>query len=401
MTPAQLSRTVLHTVRRAVEDDELCVDVPERVVVRTPPRPGCGDYATNVALRLAQGQGKQGGGNGAALRIAEILRRRLVRAPGIARVDIAAPGFLNITLEATSHAQLVRAVLSQGPEYGRGEGLAGVRVSMGRPDEVRGALVAHVVRGLVLACGGEVVDLSCGGEVVDSCQGEVVDSCGGEMVDGAPPAVRAAGISGRDLLTALGSDAARWALLRPAGHDLPDLDPGRLLSQRESNPLFRVRYAHARARALGRSAGRLGVRAEAVSPGLGVRAEAVSPGLGVRAEVVSPGLGVGAEAGGAESWGAEAGGYDHPAEAGLLALLGDFPRTVEAAARHRAPDRVARHLEATADAFFRYHDACPPLPRGEQKPLAVHRSRLALAEAAGTVLANGLHLLGISAPDHL
>ncbi|MET7936810.1 ArgS-related anticodon-binding protein NrtL [Streptomyces sp. NPDC005322] len=373
MTPAQLSRTVLHTVRRAVEDDELCVDVPERVVVRTPPRPGCGDYATNVALRLAQGQGKQGGGNGAALRIAEILRRRLVRAPGIARVDIAAPGFLNITLEATSHAQLVRTVLSQGPEYGRGEGLAGVRVSMGRPDEVRGALVAHVVRGLVLACGGEVVDLSCGGEVVDSCQGEVVDSCGGEVVDGAPPAVRAAGISGRDLLTALGSDAARWALLRPAGHDLPDLDPGRLLSQRESNPLFRVRYAHARARALGRSAGR----------------------LGVRAEVVSPGLGVGAEAGGYD------GGYDHPAEVGLLALLGDFPRTVEAAARHRAPDRVARHLEATADAFFRFHDACPPLPRGEQKPLAVHRSRLALAEAAGTVLANGLHLLGISAPDHL
>ena len=60
-----------------------------------------------------------------------------------------------------------------------------------------------------------------------------------------------------------------------------------------------------------------------------------------------------------------------------------------------------RHLEGTADAFFRWHDACPPLPVGEQKPLAVHRARLALAEATGTVLANGLRLLGISAPEHL
>lgn len=55
VTPAELSRTVLATVRRAVEADELSLTgpVPERVVVRRPPRPGCGDYATNVALQLA------------------------------------------------------------------------------------------------------------------------------------------------------------------------------------------------------------------------------------------------------------------------------------------------------------------------------------------------------------
>jgi arginyl-tRNA synthetase len=41
------------------------------------------------------------------------------------------------------------------------------------------------------------------------------------------------------------------------------------------------------------------------------------------------------------------------------------------------------------------------LPRGAQKPLAAHRARLALAEAAGAVLAGGLSLLGIDAPDHL
>ncbi|WP_432586681.1 ArgS-related anticodon-binding protein NrtL [Streptomyces sp. HD1123-B1] len=342
MTPAQLSRTVLHTVRRAVEDDELCVTVPERVKVRTPPRPGCGDYATNVALQLARGDKGERDDGGDPLRIAEILRRRLVRTPGIARVDIAAPGFLNITLDAGSHGSLVATVLAQGAGYGYGEGLAGERVRFvaGTADgDIRTALVAQVVRGLVTACGGRTADDGPGGEVLT---------------------VRAVGVTADALLIRLGPDAARWALLRPAAHDLPDLDPGRLLSQREANPLFRVRYAHARARAVLRNAHDLGVDSKP-----------------------------------------DGAGYEHPAETALLAPLGDFPRTIEAAARDRAPDRLVRHLVATADAFFRFHDTCPPLPRGEQKPSAVHRSRTALAEAAGTVLANGLHLLGITAPEHL
>lgn len=301
VTPAQLSRTVLHTVRRAVEADELCVDVPERVKVQTPPRPGCGDYATNVALQLARGRGP-----GAAAGIAEVLRRRLVGMPGIAAVDIAGPGFLNITLDGRSHDQLLGVVLEQGDAYGLGDGLAGVCSRFAPVEEVRAALVLHVVTGLIEGCGGSVV-VEAGGESIS---------------------VRAAGVGARELLTSLGSDAARWALLRPAAHDLPDLDPGRLLSQREGNPLFRVRYARALAH------------------------RAVEGGEGAD-DVL------------------------------LLGLIGDFPRVVEAAARHRAPDRVARHLVATADAF---------LPGTRRKRLA---------EATGVVLANGLRLLGISAPIRL
>ncbi|ATL85527.1 arginyl-tRNA synthetase [Streptomyces malaysiensis subsp. malaysiensis] len=103
--------------------------------------------------------------------------------------------------------------------------------------------------------------------------------------------------------------------------------------------------------------------------------------------------------------------YDHPAEIGLLALLADHPRTMEAAARHRAPDRLARHLVAVADAFFRFQELVQDLfqdlshdrlqPSRQSKPPAVHRARPALADATGAVLAGGLHLLGISAPDHL
>ncbi|MFI1334728.1 ArgS-related anticodon-binding protein NrtL [Streptomyces sp. NPDC020845] len=342
MTPAQLSRTVLQTVRRAVEADELRVAVlPERVKVQAPPRAGCGDYATNVALQLAK-LVKGDGGPAVALRVAEVLRRRLVVTPGIARVDIAGPGFLNITVDPGGHAALVRGVLERGEGYGRSDALAGTLVRLAPAREVRGALVGAVVGRLVAVCRGEC---------------EVVD--GGEVL-----AVRPVGIAPEELLGSLGSDAARWALLRPAAHDLPDLDPGRLLAQRESNPLFRVRYAHARVRALLRNGLDLGV-------------------------------GPSSDGSGADS------AYDHPTAVALISLLGDYPRLLESAARHRAPDRLARHLEATADAFFRFHDACPPLPRGEQKPLAAHRSRLALAEAAGTVLAGGLHLLGISAPEHL
>jgi arginyl-tRNA synthetase len=173
-----------------------------------------------------------------------------------------------------------------------------------------------------------------------------------------------------DLLRRLGPDATRWALLRPAAHDHPRITDD-LLTQRESNPLFRVQYAHARVRALLRNAADLGV----------------TPADG-RGPVDGRGP-------------ADGGDPGHPAAVPLLAALGDFPAVVAAAARHRAPDRVARHLEATADAFFRYHDTCPVLPRGDEKPEAAHRARAALALAAGTVLAGGLHLLGVYAPDFL
>jgi arginyl-tRNA synthetase len=335
VTPAELSRTVLRTVRRAVEADELSLSVlelPEQVLVQRPPRPGCGDYATNVALKLAGPAGRP------PRQVAEILRRHLALAPGIARVDIAEPGFLNITLDAVTHADLVRAVRQRGPAYGHGEGLRDVRVTIvpADPQEARATVVAEAANRLLRAGGAQ---------------------------EGPPEPAKPQPVAAPldELLRALGPDAARWALLRPPPGDVPQPDPAVHLTQRASNPLFRVRYAHARTRALLRNAHDLGIE----------------PAAGDHAA------------------------YRHPAETDLLGLIADFPRVVDAAARHRAPDRVARHAERTADAFFRFHDECPVLPKGDEKPSAVHGARLALAEAAGTVLANGLTLLGISAPDHL
>lgn len=359
VTPAELSRTVLRSVRGAVEEQELSVTVPARIVVQPPPRPGCGDYASNVALQLAGQAGRP------ALEIAEILRKRLSGSAGIARVEIAGPGFLNFTLGDGAQVALVREVLAQGESYGRpdrshgkpGRPGAAEQSSPPVPAPARGAREAVVAEALAR---------------IDAVAG----SAGRQAaVPGEHPALVPAPYDLATLIARLGVDEARWVLLRPAAQD-PVRVPERPV-QRESNPRFRVQYAYARARALGRYARELGFGSE---PG--------DVGVPVSGQVAGEGPSAGS-AGAVQTL------------QSFHTLLATYPSVIETAARLRAPDRVVRHLEATADAFFRWHDGYPPLPVGEQKPLAVHRARLALAEAGRTVLANGLRLLGISAPEHL
>ncbi|MFF0743946.1 DALR anticodon-binding domain-containing protein [Streptomyces sp. NPDC004111] len=280
MTPAELSRTVLRAVRRAVEEDVLPAPVPERAAVERTRPGGSGDYASNVALRLARPAGKP------PREVAEILRGRLTGTPGIAAVEITGPGFLSFTLDADAGERTVRELLTHG-----------------------------AVRD-----------------------------------DALPPVVPAPADLAR-----LGHDAAVWNALLPA----PDAE---LLAQHERNPLFRVQYAHSRARALHRNAADLGLRAD--------------------------------------YRGAE--GADEEVQQ-VTGLLGGYPVELDAAVRLGAPERVARYLVALADALLRLacHDTRQVLPRGDEKPSAAHRTRLAVAEAAGTVLAGGLSQLGVSAPVHL
>lgn len=373
--------------------------VPARIVVQPPPRPGCGDYASNVALQLAKPAGRP------AREVAEILRKRLAGSPGIARVEIAGPGFLNFTLGDDAQVALVRQVLAQGAGYGdRSAEAAAVAPpttdsvspadSLSRPgaEAAPRPPAARSAREAVVAEALTRIDAAAGvpeRRARADSRPAPAPLTPNDLVDPLHPRHPVGPLAPADLLALLrrlGSDEARWVLLRPAAHD-PVRVPERPV-QRESNPRFRVQYAHARVRALLRNAGELGFSGE---PG-DVR-RPVNEGL---ADVPDEASRRSVSGGGARV-------PDAPAQAlqGFLTLLAGYPSVVEAAARLRAPDRVVRHLEATADAFFRWHDVFPPLPIGEQKPLAVHRARLALAEAGGTVLANGLRLLGISAPEHL
>ncbi|CAM5677079.1 ArgS-related anticodon-binding protein NrtL [Streptomyces pharetrae] len=325
MTPVELSRTVLHAVRCAVDAGELSVTVPERAVVAPPGPGGWGDYATSIALQLARPAGQP------PLRVAEVIRPYLAGAEGVGGVRITGPGFINVRLLESAADRLVRRVLRERLRYGHSDALAGEVVELRVPYDVRAEVVADALVRIVGSQGGRA-----------------------EVGHGEPVTLRP--VPAPEDPAPLGPDAARWALLHPAPHDRPRITADHLV-QRESNPLFRVRYAHARTRALGRNAADLGFTAEPGPLGDLVDAD------------------------------------------GLLALLADHPRVLTVAATHRAPDRLARHLVSVADAVLPVLPAV--LPRGEEKPSAAHRARLALAEAAGTVLAGGLSLLGIDAPDHL
>jgi arginyl-tRNA synthetase len=91
----------------------------------------------------------------------------------------------------------------------------------------------------------------------------------------------------------------------------------------------------------------------------------------------------------------------HEKEGVLLRGLAEFPRVVKAAAELREPHRVARYLEELARTYHRFYDTCRVLPRGDEETTDLHRARLLLVEATRTVLANGLHALGVSAPERM
>ncbi|MCX4905369.1 ArgS-related anticodon-binding protein NrtL [Streptomyces sp. NBC_00878] len=360
MTPVELSRTVLRAVRRAVDAGELSVPVPERAQVAPPGPGGRGDYATNVALQLARPACRP------PHEVAEILRSHLIGMQGLTSVDITGPGFLNITLDDTGEQVLVAEILRRGGRYGFVDEPNGDLVQLRHARDLRAVVTGQVVA-RILRSQGALVRTS--GEVEAEAHPHPHPAPGptwAAALDGAPlPAnlhidLHPVPVPASKDPTPLGRDAARWALLHTASHDHPRITADHLV-QRETNPLFRVRYAHARARALTRNAADLGFTS---APG-DVRCEADAP--------------------------------DAPDT--LVDVLAGYPHTLATAARHRAPDRLARHLVSTADAMLAFQHAV--LPLGDEKPSAAHRARLALAEAAGTVLAGGLSLLGIDAPEHL
>ena len=83
-------------------------------------------------------------------------------------------------------------------------------------------------------------------------------------------------------------------------------------------------------------------------------------------------------------------------------MLGEFPRVVAGASELREVHRIARYLEDVATAYHKFYDECRILPSERYPvPAELTRARLWLAEAAQTVVANGLELLGVSAPERM
>jgi arginyl-tRNA synthetase len=164
-----------------------------------------------------------------------------------------------------------------------------------------------------------------------------------------------------DLVEAVGVDAARYALIRSSYASPIDIDLDLWSKRTNDNPVFYVQYAHARLASLARNAADLGISSRDAQLRL----------LG------------------------------HEREGELIRTLGEFPRIVASAAQLREPHRVARYLEQLAGAYHRFYDTCRVLPLGDEQPGPLHAARLALSEATRQVLANGLGLLGVSAPERM
>jgi arginyl-tRNA synthetase len=124
VTPDQLGAAVRAAVADAVAAGELAVEVPAEVPVERPRVKEHGDYATSVALKLAKAAGRP------PREVAELLAARLREAEGVAAVDVAGPGFLNVRLAEAALGRVALEVVAAGEAYGRNEALAGQAVNV-------------------------------------------------------------------------------------------------------------------------------------------------------------------------------------------------------------------------------------------------------------------------------
>ncbi|OBI82747.1 arginine--tRNA ligase [Mycobacterium sp. E740] len=164
-----------------------------------------------------------------------------------------------------------------------------------------------------------------------------------------------------DLVEAIGVDAARYSLIRSSVDSPIDIDLELWSSASNENPVYYVQYAHARLCALARNAEELGVVPDTANLQL----------------------------------------LSHDKEGTLIRNIGELPRVLKTAAALREPHRVSRYLEELAGDYHRFYDSCRVLPQGDESPNDLHGARLALCQAARRVIANGLGILGVTAPERM
>jgi len=170
-----------------------------------------------------------------------------------------------------------------------------------------------------------------------------------------------------DLIDEVGVDAARYSLVRYPADSPLTVDLDLIVKQSSDNPVFYVQYAHARICTLLRTAVASGHVTELTADW-----DSESVNFGVLTD---------------------------PREAELIAALGEFPRIVAFAAEVREPHRIARYLEDLGALYHRFYDGCRVLPAAGEAAGEVSLARIWLCAATRQVLANGLDLLGVSAPE--
>ena len=119
-----LAAQIQAAISRAIERGDLIGTVPENIPLERPKNRDHGDYASSIALQLAKPAGKN------PRDVAQLLKADLESLAEVSAVNIAGPGFINITLNRASQADLVRTILTAQEKYGHGTALSGVKINL-------------------------------------------------------------------------------------------------------------------------------------------------------------------------------------------------------------------------------------------------------------------------------
>ena len=125
MNPTDLSAAIVRILHALQADGRLgSGQLPAEVVVERPKNRDHGDWATNVAMQLSSRFDLN------PRAFAELVATEIGNLDGVSRVDIAGPGFLNITLSAAAAGELAKTIVESGDYYGRSSELAGLKINV-------------------------------------------------------------------------------------------------------------------------------------------------------------------------------------------------------------------------------------------------------------------------------
>jgi len=177
----------------------------------------------------------------------------------------------------------------------------------------------------------------------------------------------------REVVDEVGRDAVRFMMLFRKNEVALDFDLAKVIEQSRDNPVFYVQYGHARGQSIFRNA-------RALVENLPMQPEA-------RAQLLA---------------GAALERLTDPAELSLMRAIALYPRLIEAASLAHEPHRIAFYLYDLASEFHSLWTKGKDLPHLRfiiENDSIITMARLALVEGVVTVIASGLALLGVEAPD--
>ena len=179
-------------------------------------------------------------------------------------------------------------------------------------------------------------------------------------------------ITFQELIDEVGVDATRYMMLSKSSDQSIDFDIEVAKKKDSSNPVYYVQYAHARiCSILRKAASERGIDVD------GKSADDIASALGLDGTDLSP--------------------LTEESELALMRQMADFTDLVAVAARDRAPFRLTHYAQDLAGLFHSFYQHCHVLGEGQ----AIEQARLSLVDAARTVLALSLDLLGVSAPERM